>query len=129
MRRIFFIACLTALSSSAMAEWVEVSKYKTVTVYADPSTIKEMKDTVRMWDLFDHREVKTEPSGKKFMSMKDMSEYDCENKISRVLYTTCHSEPMGMGDVVYTNKDAGDWRTLAPDSPSEKLWKTACKKQ
>jgi hypothetical protein len=36
---------------------------------------------------------------------------------------------MGMGDVVYTNKDAADWRTLIQDSPGEKLWKAACKKQ
>jgi hypothetical protein len=112
-----------------MAEWVEVSRNSKLTAYAEPSTIKETGSTVRMWDLFDHREVKTEPSGKKFMSMKDMTEYDCENKISRILYTTCHSEPMGMGDVVYTNKDAADWRTLIQDSPGEKLWKTACKKQ
>ena len=87
MRRIFFIACLITLSSSAMAEWVEVSRNSKLTAYADPSSIKKLKDTVRMWDLFDHREVKTETSGKKFMSMKDMTEYDCENKISRILYT------------------------------------------
>ncbi|OGT23115.1 MAG: hypothetical protein A2342_00450 [Gallionellales bacterium RIFOXYB12_FULL_54_9] len=129
MHRLIWLTLLSTLSGTVMADWVEVSSNSRLTVYADPTSIKETRDTVRMWDLFDHREAKTETSGKKFKSMKDMTEYDCENKISRILYTTCHSEQMGMGEVVYTNKEAADWRMIAPDSPGEKLWKTACKKK
>lgn len=129
MRRLIWLTLFTALSSTAMADWVEVSSNSRLTVYADPSTIIESKGTVKMRDLFDHKTIKTDPSGKSFLSMKDLTEYDCENKISRILHTTCHAEAMGMGEVVYTNKEAADWRTIAPDSPGEKLWQAACKKQ
>jgi len=37
-----------------MAEWVEVSEGDSVTVYADPSTIRKKGNTVKMWSLFDY---------------------------------------------------------------------------
>ena len=55
---------LAVMSSSAMAEWVEVSKSgeKTeetnfITVYADPDTIQKIGNKAKMWVLIDYKKI------------------------------------------------------------------------
>jgi len=56
---------LSALNSSAAAEWVEVNRTAdfNVTVYADLASIDRKGNRVKMWDLLDLKTAEKSPSG------------------------------------------------------------------
>ena len=126
------------MSSSAMAEWVEIgttdksttdkSTTDKSTIYADPATIRKSANKVKMWSLYDFDSIHV-VAGYEYLSSESQSEYDCKEEQSRLLYFSWHSENMGRGDVVYTETKPGvDWSPVAPRSVIETLWKFACGK-
>ena len=127
MRKAILMMLLAVVSSSAMAEWVEVSGDEggTFSVYANPATIRWTDHKVKMWDLYDYKTAK-ELAGKTFMSVESQSEYDCKEKQQRILYTTTHSENMGRGEVVSASIKPHDWEPNRPNSVGEALWRIAC---
>jgi len=130
MHKIILVILLAVMSSSAMAEWVEVGtsgNYETI-IYADPTTIRKSGNKVKMWVLFDHNSVK-ETAGDKYLSEKTQMEYDCKEEQERLLFFSWHSENMGRGDVVYSaNATNKDWRPVAPESAGKVFWQLACEK-
>ena len=121
------------------AEWIMVGENKILglTAYADPDTEtapkngkKEKKngDKLKMWKIYDYKTAQ-EASGYKFMSAKFQNEYDCKEEKIRFLANTTFSENMGVGEVVFTNTDAGKWLPASPGSIDEAMWKFACRKK
>ena len=120
------ILLLAAVSSSAAAEWVEISSNQTFTVFANRITIRKTGDRVKMWDLTDFKAVKVSAGGKAYMSSKIESEYDCKEGQFRILFFSDHSGRMGEGEVVYRDADPCKWQPVFPRTVSEALWKIAC---
>ena len=121
------------------AEWIMVGENKILglTAYADPDTEtapkngkKEKKngDKLKMWKIYDYKTAQ-KASGYKFMSAKFQNEYDCKEEKIRFLANTTFSENMGVGEVVFTNTDAGKWLPASPGSIDEAMWKFACRKK
>jgi len=128
MKKLLLTLLLAVVSSSAMAEWVEVGTTNKSTYYANPTTIRKSGNKVKMWSLFDYNSVQ-EVGDKKFLSLKGQNEYDCKEEKIKVLSFTMHYENMGGGDAVYSNNESDEnWEPVSPDSQGENLWKFACGK-
>jgi len=130
MKKLLLTLMLAAVSSSAMAEWVEIGtsdNYETI-IYADPTTIRKSGYKVSMWVLHDFNSVE-EDTGVKFLSQKTQVGYDCMEEQEKILYYSWHSENMGRGDVVWSkNKPNLDWTPVIPESMRKPYWKFACGK-
>ena len=132
MSRLQYKAVLTVLlavvSSSAMAEWVEIGSDETITIYADPATIHRQGNKVKMWDLGDFK-IAEKFGDKSYMSVKQQQEYDCKRRKLRVLLATCYSENMGKGETICSNNKPRHWEPVLPVSFDESMWEIACKKR
>ncbi len=124
-------ALLLTFSSSAWAEWVEITGDADghAISYVDPSTIRKNGSMVKMWGLTDFVNAQVYPSsGKTYFSWKAQNEYDCQDERKRTLAISYHSGKMGGGDTVYLDNTSGQWAPVAPESIGENLWKFACGK-
>jgi len=114
---------LAVVSSSALAEWAQVSTGKAETHYADPATILKVGNKVKMSDMTD-----TVANGKPF-SVEALREYDCKENQVRILTLSGHRGKMGGGDVVFNNTDPDPWGAVPSDSATERLFRVACEKR
>ena len=98
MKKLLLTLMLAVVSSSEMAEWVEFFKDadETFTVYVDPATIRKSGSKVKMWALYDFSTVR-EVEGKKLMSSKVQSVWNCEEDEQGMLYVVGYTESMGEG--------------------------------
>lgn len=127
MHKIVLMMLLTAVSSSAMAEWKAVGSNESTTIYIDLSTIKKVGNMALMWHLTDYKTPQKD-MGDKYLSEKNQNEYDCkEEKLRRRAFSE-HSENMGKGRIVYSDSYTSRWKPVPPDSGIEILWKFACNK-
>lgn len=130
MNRLAIILLLAAFSGSAVAAWVAIGGDDTVTLYADPATIRKTGHIVKMWYLMDFKTLQTEAGLSAFLSSKDQSEYDCKEERTRTLYFTNHTGKMGKGITSYISTAPDlDWKPVAPESLREAVWKFACGKK
>lgn len=128
MRKIILSMLLSVVSSSALAEWVQVFRNEAVTVYADPATILKMGDSAKMWVLYDYQSVQSSNINKPYRSSSRQSEYDCNEGQSRILSLTGHSANMAEADSVFSLSEPETWEPVPPSSLGELMWKIACGK-
>ena len=131
MNNVILMMLLAFVSSSAMAEWVEIgsSEDGAMTVYANPATLRKVVSKVKMWDLGDYKTANDAGNGKQYMSIKGQTEYNCKEEQYRTLYLSFYSGNMGTGEIIGTHPDAKKWLPVMPDSLIEALWKFACRKR
>jgi hypothetical protein len=128
MPKAILMLLLAVVSSSAMAEWVEVSHNKRVTVYADPATISSIDNIAKMWALYDYKSVQAPNSRTPYRSSRKQSEYDCKEEKSRILSLTGHSGNMAEVDTVFSLSKPEQWEAVPHSSLGELIWKIACGK-
>lgn len=139
MRKAILILLLAMVSSNAAAEWEEwfvpnrnlsqwvVANYtEAVTVYADAATIRKSGNMVHMWDLTNFQTGKALGGEKRALSFKKEQEYDCGRQQARILYISWHSENMGGGEIIGSDRTISGWRPILLGTILERLWKTAC---
>jgi hypothetical protein len=132
-RAILKVLLLAVVSSNAMAEWgagwVRVGNSGgDMTPYANPATIIRDGDIVKVWYLYDFKNVQ-EGAGDRYMSSTFQGEYDCKEVKGRVLAYTWYSENMGGGNVIYTETSPANWSPVFPGSVEEAVLKYACGKK
>ena len=128
MCKFVLMAFLAVVSIGAHAEWtkVEKSNSKGITRYIDVATIQETENKVRMVNLIDYQ-VAREAIDDKFLSIKVVQEYDCNEVKKRILAFNTYSGNMGKGGVIYTNSTASEWEIISsPGSIGLTLWELAC---
>ena len=130
MKKLLLTLMLAVVSSSAIAEWVEIgetdketTKAYASTFYADPDTIRITGNRVKMWSLVDYK-ITMEEIG--VTSSKSQDEYDCKEKKQRVLFISFYSRHMGKGETVVIHNERGDWKPTSPGSANEAILKFAC---
>lgn len=126
--KIVLTLLLAVVSSSAMAEWVELGSDNTITIYADPATIHRQGSRVTMWDLGDFQTAE-KFGDKSYLSVRQQQEYDCKGKRLRVLRATCHARNMGKGETICRISKPRHWEPVLPVSFDESMWEIACKKR
>lgn len=125
MRKAIFMMLLAVVNSSAMAEWVKIGADENATAYADFSTINRIGNRVKMWNMYDHNTTK-EFSGKKYISVKEQTEFDCKEKQLRTTYISFYSGNMGGGKSIYYSSKPNEWSPVPSETGIEVIWKFAC---
>ena len=122
---------LAVVSSSAMANWVEVGVNDHIgsTFYAETGTISKFGNKVKMWVMYDYKTAHDvgEDFGK-YMSTKSHIEYDCKEAKVRVHSQARFSKNMGKGKRKVVTSININWYPVEPDTHDELLWKIACGK-
>ena len=113
---------------SNLSEWVVANYDQAVTIYADTGTIRRTGDMAHMWDLTNFQTAKAVGGDKRALSFKKEQEYDCMKQQARILYISWHSENMGAGEILGSDRTAGSWRPVLLGTILERLWRTACGK-
>lgn len=120
---------LAIVSSSTMAEWVEVDTSRRVglTAYADLTTIRKSGNKVEMWVLYDYKMAQTN-ARKPYMSIKGQWRYDCKEEQQQPIYEILLSKNMGKGEVIAKAiyKESVKWLFISPESVGMVYWKLAC---
>lgn len=114
-------------TESHAAKWTGVGGTESQNFYADLTTVRKAGKGVQMWSMLDLKEADT-TTGKPYLSMKMLNEYDCGQEQYRFLSSQNHSGNMGGDEVVYRNSTASEWKPLPPNSAVKTLWKIACGK-
>ena len=129
MHTAILMMLLAVVSSSAMAEWVELATTDISTFYVEPTTIRKSGNKVKMWVLENFNSVQ-EFSGDKYLSQKAQDEFDCKEMMRRALSMTLFHGNMGTGGFtnISGNKKPRKWYSVEPDSTQEVFWKFACGK-
>lgn len=128
MRNAILVLLLAVVCNSAAAEWVKVASNKELAAYVDPDKGRWAGSKVIRWSLIDYKAVKDPATSAPYLSEKMQSEYDCEEKQSRLLYLSWHSGNMGSGEVVFSSSSNPGriWSPVPPDSITRILWEFAC---
>lgn len=128
MRRAILMMLLAVVSSSALAEWVEVSRNDRFTIYANSATIRNKDDMVIVWKLSDYKTAQS-LGGHTHLSEKVQFEFDCKEEQNRLLYFSWHSGNMGGGEVIYSGSGTNRWESIPRGSVNEAVLKIACGKR
>jgi hypothetical protein len=137
MRKAILILLLVSANSNAVAEWVKVGGVGvmhfgdddvTYDSYADSSTILKRGDKIKMVSLFDNQTA-ANIDGTAYMSMMQLSEYDCKREESRPLYTAAYTGQMGEGVMGYSEFETLRLRPVVAGTTNQSLWKFACGKK
>jgi hypothetical protein len=137
VRKVNMMLLLAVVTSNAVAEWVKVGGVGimrfgdediTYDSYADPSTVLKTGSKIKMVSLFDNNTA-ANIDGKPYMSMKQLSEYDCKNEASRPLYTAAYTEKMGEGVMGYSEFETLKLKPIVPGTTNQFLWEFACGKK
>ncbi len=131
MKKLLLTLMLAAVSTNAVAEWVEADTSRSIglTAYTDPTTILKSGNKVEMWVLYDYKTAQTN-ARKPYMSIKGQWRYDCTEKLQQPIYEIKLSENMGKGEVIGKTiyKESVKWLPVSPDSVGMVYWKLACGK-
>tara|TARA_B100000686_G_scaffold57111_1_gene61317 strand:- start:9005 stop:9397 length:393 start_codon:yes stop_codon:yes gene_type:complete len=128
MWKLFLIIFLAIESTNTIAEWMVVEKNNSegMTRYVDISTIKKINNKTRMVDLIDYQ-VSRVAIDDKFLSIKIVQEYDCNETRKRILAFNTYIRNMGKGEVVYRDTSPNEWKIIPSfGHTGMKLWKIAC---
>jgi len=102
---------LLLVSQSVMAEWTLINENNDTKFYVDFHSYQKVdKNKIKIWELNDY------PMGVNgIFSLKNLSEYDCKNKMRRTTYTITYSGNMGDGTSSSNDFNNG-WLPVAPDT-------------
>ena len=130
MHKAILMILLVSVSSSAIAEWVEIAvsakeaeEETTMTAYADPDTIRKTGDRVKLWILADYKIINEEYG---VASARQKDEYDCKGRKQRRLFIVFYSGHMNKGETVLIHKSRGDWEEIPRGSLVEAMLEFAC---
>lgn len=128
MKKTMLTLLLAAISTGAMADWVQIASNDATDYYADPSTIRKKGDKVMMWNMYDLKKPQVS-GGQLYLSVKFKMEFDCAGEQNRILSYVFYTWAMGGGEVLSTNSDPGNWDPVVPGSIGESQWRYACRKK
>jgi hypothetical protein len=119
-----------ANAATATSKWVRrstLSDYGGVDIYSDSVTARRSKNMAQMWEMWDFKTPQL-AAGIRFISLKNLMEFDCKGARRRLLATTGYSAHLGQGMVVASSDQAQAWGAATAGYP-ETLWKIACEKK
>jgi hypothetical protein len=100
------------------------------TYYWDTDTVKYSGTHLKIWIADDYGEAqisKMKPATK-YLSIKEKLDIDCAHSRSRVINYFELSDHFGSGTTVFQEKHKAKWIAITPDSLSQSVMTTFCKK-
>jgi len=123
---------LLFICSNAVAELSKIEGMHAagVSIYVDLNKIRNRgAEKVKMRHVIDYQNEETDSHGHKYLSRKELVEYNCEEEHFRVLASSMHTAHMGKGKATGFTSDAKQWQPVESGTPEESLWKVACDKK
>jgi hypothetical protein len=120
------ILLIGACGGAAAEVWVKVGQNEKFTAYADPASMRREGANVKIWDMFDYKTAQPGDAGKKYLSMKRRTEYDCKQGRMRVSELSYHSDNLSKGAVVDAAKVNFKWGEIATGTADQLLLEFAC---
>ena len=123
----FLMGVVLLWQGPAYSGWEVILENKEagMTVYVDSDAMRREGDSVRMWQLFDFKTIKT-VADHSLLSSKILTQYDCREVRSRRLTYLGYSGKMAGGQLVLSDSNHGEWMPVTPRSMGRTLWTRAC---
>lgn len=126
MRKFVVMMVLVMMSSSAMAEWIEIMRSTTRTDYVDLSSIRKVGNKAKIWALIDYSTPRLINNSVN-LSMAYLVEVDCNEDVSRGLEMLFYPKNMGAGELTNSfDIDNSKWTPNVPGTVGELQFKIAC---
>lgn len=127
MLRLLVLLASISLSGGALAQWTPLAESDLGTLYTDLSTLEKREGSVHVWELFDYALPQRTESGRRFLSVKTLREYNCKVLAYRDRSATWHADRMGGGEVVARQDARGKSRPVPPRGFVERGARAACR--
>ncbi len=115
------LACV--LSFSAQADWRLIHTDTTnAQFYIDQTNIALIDGYQRVWVLNNL----AKPNSRGTRSFKSVEEYDCINKMARVMQIAAFDGPMGQGELLGRRHGSGQWVSPEEGSVDKIIMTEAC---
>lgn len=125
-RALLAILLLGAGGNAAAELWAKVGENEKFRAYANPASMHREGANVKIWDMFDYRTAQLGDAGKKYLSLKRHTEYDCKQGRMRIFETSTYAENLSKGTVVGTTNQRLIWSEIATGSADQLLLEFAC---
>ncbi len=96
----------------AQAEWTFVDGGDGVERYIERDSIDRNGARVQVWEVDDS----AEPDKFGVLSLRSRTEYDCRERLYRIVQLSGHSQRMSQGTVVFSETVNGQWKPVQPDT-------------
>jgi len=131
MKRLLFVV-LIMFCSVSWAEW-EIcgssgSGDKNALYFCDISTIRRNGAISQMWKITNYTKVQANARGDRYMSAKVLKAYNCREETNARIILIHYLQPMGEGDVVWSNKrQESEWKwNPVAGTDMQTPWEIAC---
>ena len=111
-----FLVLLLLYSINGYCEWTLFHTSNIGKQYVEFSTIKKNGKYLRVWDLINYNDNKSQIT---------LSEFDCDEEKTRYLGLVSYSGPMGTG-ISRDIETPNSWRYEIPNSSGHQLLKKVC---
>ena len=128
MKKLLFTLLLVCISPNSMAEWTKAAESDEkggYTIYVDLASIRKANNIAKMWVLFDYK-IEQKATGVNFLSQKIRREYNCEEKLMRILAFSLFSRHMEKGELIRSYSQPQKWLEVQSDSMDETELKIVC---
>ena len=96
--------------------------------YYDPATIHIDGEVARMWHLHNFKTAQ-QVTGKAYLSLKNLVEYDCKDSRRRTLCFSWQALNMGAGETVCRRDVPAGWMPVVPGTMGAVLRALACERR
>lgn len=128
------IMMLTLMHNPVQAGWVAIDRqYQSPglqTVYVDPDSMRREDNLVTLSTLIDWTWMQGNRSPTRFYSTKMTKQFDCAEKLVRILAAADFYGHMGTGQAIGGGGHTSEshWVAIEPESLNQGLWEVACGK-
>lgn len=118
----------TAKNEAHSSDWKYLTSDGEKTTYILNGSPKYIgKDIVAAWYLWDYKLQQIGQADRKFMSMKQLSQFSCQSHTTQLLSVAMYVEKMAIGaPVAKANFKDQPWVNIAPQSAREVIFKYLC---
>lgn len=126
MKKLIAVLLVLSYSSIAFANWTFVAESSNDNkFFFDFDTIQKKSNLVKIWQKVELSKPQ-QFSGENYQSIRTYREYDCGNKMERILSLAFFSQNNLNGNIVFTHSKTGEWDYVPPNTTGAELLKTAC---
>ena len=127
MRKFISFLLIFLFTGNAFGEWFLLGRTDAFRMYVDRKSIERHGQTAQLWQLMDFTTAQWADAQTAVGSIRTLVEHDCIEPRSRALLAEAHSEQMGDGRVVATERaENPQWENIQPGSTAEKTRQLAC---
>ena len=115
-------------AQNSISEWTKVGADATTIKYMNFKTAQKTNSGISIWSRFELKDAKQLPSGKEFLLLEELTEYDCQNERYRWLATNFYADLAGKLPLSI-DSNQGDWKRVNTDGIRDEDIKLACSRR